>query len=139
MIVKLDTDLILDKMESLCSELLEQSSYKELRQSITTFVKDETSVNQYERFLEHSNVLQRKQQQNIALLPTEIEAFEQEEQALYDNESIRKFLYAEREFTRLQNLVNLYFTKTLELNRLPLPDELKASGCGCGGSCGSGH
>lgn len=139
MIVKLDADLILDKMESLCSELLEQSSYKELRQSISTFVNDEASVNQYERFLEHGNVLQRKQEQNIALLPAEIESYEQEERALYDNEAIRKFLYAEREFTRLQNLVNLYFTKTLELNRLPLPGELKAGGCGCGGSCGSGH
>ncbi len=139
MIVKLDTDSILDSMESLCAELLERSSYKELRQSISNFVRDEASMSQYERFLEHSNVLQRKQEQNIALLPAEVEAFEQEERALYDNEAIRKFLYAEREFTRLQNLVNLYFTKTLELNRLPLPGELQAGGCGCGGSCGSGH
>ncbi|MBO9598195.1 MAG: YlbF family regulator [Cohnella sp.] len=139
MIVKLDTDFIMDKMESLCSELLEQGSYKELRQSISAFVKDEASMSQYERFMEHSNVLQVKKQQNIALSPAEIESFEREESALYDNETIRKFLHAEREFTRLQNLVNLYFTKTLELNRLPLPGELRAGGCGCGGSCGSGH
>lgn len=139
MIVKLDTDFIMDSMESLCSELLKQSSYKELRQSISAFVTDEASMSQYERFLEHSNALQLKRQQNIELSPSEIESFEQEESALYDNEAIRKFLYAEREFTRLQNLVNLYFSKTLELNRLPLPGELKAGGCGCGGSCGSGH
>ncbi|WP_027084645.1 YlbF family regulator [Cohnella panacarvi] len=139
MIVKLDADFILDRMESLCSELLEQSSYKALRQSISTFVTDEAAMNQYERFLEHSNALQSKQERNIALLPAEVESFEQEERALYDNEAIRKFLYAEREFSRLQNLINLYFAKTLELNRLPLPGELKAGGCGCGGSCGSSH
>lgn len=139
MIVKLDTDFIMDKMEALCSELLEQISYKELRQSISTFVTDAASMRQYEQFLDLNHNIQLKEQQKIVLSPSEAEAFEQEERALYNNEVIRKFLYAEREFSRLQNLVNLYFTKTLELNRLPEPGELRADGCGCGGSCGSSH
>lgn len=139
MIVKLDTDFIVDKMKALCSELLEQSAYKELRQSIATFVTDEPSMRQYERFMDLSQSLRQKEQQQIELSPAEAAAFESEEQAMYDNPMVRKFLYAEREFNRVHELVNLYFTKTLELNRLPEPGEWKAGGCGCGGNCGSGH
>lgn len=139
MIIKLDTGAVMDKMEELCGAMLEQGAFKELRQSIDRFAEDEHSVQQYERFMEIHQHLQQKEQQDLDLTQEELDHYEQEELALYDNEVIRKFMYAQREFSQLHQMIGHYFTKTVELNRLPAPDELKKGSCGCGGSCGGSH
>lgn len=139
MVVKMDTNAVLEKMEELCTALLKQEGYKEFRHMINQFASDENAVGQYERFMEKHQSMQQKEQQDMELTQTEINDFDQEERSLYDNSVIRGFLYAQREFSHLHNLVSQYFTKTIELNRLPEPGELKnKGGCGCGGSCGCG-
>jgi len=97
------------------------------------------TVRQYERFMEKHRTPRDKEDRNEELSPEEIENYEREEHALYENPVIRKFICAQREFGRLRELVGQYLAKTVELNRLPERSELKMGGCGCGGSCGSGH
>lgn len=138
MIVKLDTTEILEKMEELCKAMLEQESCKELQLMIDQFSSDEQATQQYERFMEKHQFLQQKEHQDLDLTQDEINDYQQMENALYDNSTIRRFLYAQREFSQVHNLISQYFTKTIELDRLPEPNELKKGGCGCGGSCGCG-
>ncbi|MFC4597982.1 YlbF family regulator [Cohnella hongkongensis] len=139
MIIKLDSDPIMEKMKELCETLLKQEAYKELRDSIDRFASDEQALQQYESFMEKHQHLQQKEQADLELTPEEIADYEREESALYDNSVIRKFLYAQREFGQIHNKVSQYFTKTVELDRLPEPSDLNKGDCGCGGSCGSGH
>ncbi|MFB9275149.1 YlbF family regulator [Cohnella cellulosilytica] len=139
MVIKLDGDPIMEKMKELCETLLGQEAYKELRDSIDRFASDEPSLQQYERFMEEHQHLRRKEDADIELTSGEIARYEQEERALYDNDVIRKFLYAQREFGQLHDRISQYFTKTIELDRLPESGDLKKGDCGCGGSCGSGH
>lgn len=139
MVVKLDTDFVVGKMEELCSALLGQESFQELRRSIDEFAADEASIQQYESFLERHHALEAMEKQDLEPTQAEMDEYDREEGALYENPIIRKFLYAQREFNQLHDLVSQYLRKTVELNRLPEPKELKKGGCGCGGSCGCNH
>ncbi|THF76074.1 YlbF family regulator [Cohnella fermenti] len=138
MIVKVDTDLIKEKMQELCTELLQQESYQTMRNSIDRFAEDERSVEQYDSFMAKHRALEQMETRNEEPTDDEMNEYEQAEQALYENEVIRKFLYAQREFNQLHDLVSQYFRLTVQLNRLPESSELPKGGCGCGGSCG-GH
>lgn len=139
MLVKLDTAAVAGRMAELCSELLEQEGYKAMRDMIDAFAANEDAIAQYERFMEQHQTLQRKEDLGQELNPEEAAAYEQAELALYENDVIRQFMYAQREFSNLHQMVSKYFTMTVELDRVPEMSELKKAGCGCGGSCGSGH
>ena len=139
MLVKMDTDAIAGQMAELCKGLLEQEGYKAMRDMIDAFAADEDAVAQYERFMEQQQELQQKEEQGQELSPEEASAYEQAELALYGNDVIRQFMYAQREFTNLHQMVSKYVTMTIELDRLPEASELKKAGCGCGGSCGAGY
>lgn len=138
MIVTLANNTLIDKISELCSELLQQESYQSLRAMVDQFIKDEAAIQQYERFLMHQQALEQKEEQQLKLTAEEIREYEQEEMALYDNPVIRQYLYAEQEFGKFHRLIGQFYTKTIELQRLPELSELKKEGCGCGGSCG-GH
>lgn len=138
MIVKMNTNAVLEKMAELCSALLQQDEYKELRQMIDQFTEDENAIEQYERFLENHRTLQQKDAQGLVRTEAEINDYEQEERALYNNDVIRRFLYAQKEFNQLHNSISKYFTTAIELNKIPETSEMQAGGCGCGGSCGCG-
>lgn len=139
MIVKLDTDSIMEQMEELCSGLLQQEAFKQLRSSIDQFAGDGQATAQYERFLEKHRSLEAMDRNNLEPTDEEMQEYDKEESALYDNEVIRKFLHAQREFIHLHDRVSQLFMKSIELNRLPEPKELKKGSCGCGGSCEGKH
>jgi Protein of unknown function (DUF964). len=137
MIAKINTDAVLDQMKVLCTTLLEQEAYRELRSSIDRFAADSDAVKQYERFLDKHHTLQHKEDNELELEHDELEEYMKEEQALYDNASIRQFIHAQRELSNVHTLVSEYLMKTIELNRLPEPEEHQPKGCGCGGGCGN--
>ncbi|MDQ0719589.1 cell fate (sporulation/competence/biofilm development) regulator YlbF (YheA/YmcA/DUF963 family) [Paenibacillus sp. W4I10] len=138
-VVKLDKQIIMHKMQELCSLLLQDEGYKEMREMIDQFAADEQATAQYERFMEKHQALEEKERQNIELLASEIQVYEEEERALYDHPLIRRFIYAQREFSQLHQQISHYFTKSVEMNRLPQANELGKEACGCGGSCSSNH
>jgi len=47
-IVKIETDTIMGKMEELCTLLLQQEAFQELRRMIDEFIADEEAIEQYE-------------------------------------------------------------------------------------------
>ena len=127
-----DFNVIIEKTENLCTLLLEQEAYKELRQMIEQFTVDEESNKQYERFVGKEQLRRQKLQQDLALTPEEYDDFNQEERALYENSVIRKYLYARKELDHLQHLIHQYLTKTIDLGRIPRPNEIDKISRGCG-------
>lgn len=139
MIITFDYNEVFNKMSQLCGELLEQESYQKLRAMIDQFLNNEGAMEQYNEFLLMQEQLEHKENEQIPLTSEEIEAYERAEIAIYGNNVIRQYIYAVKEFEKIRHFANSFFTKTIELNRLPQMKELKKNGCGCGGACGGGH
>lgn len=140
MIVKIEMDRMFEQLGELSSALLADPAYRQLRQMVDAFMTDKTAVRQYNSFVDHYEAIEEKEQQGLTVSDAEAEQFNQLESALYENDPIRRFLYAQNEFQKLQQTAARYLQLTLELDRIPTRDEVKHNGsCGCGGSCGSGH
>lgn len=120
------------KLEELAQSVLEQAAYKQCRQMIEDFSKDEASIQQYEQFVQLQEELQEKEQQGLSLTEQEMENYNQEERRIYDNDRIRKFIYAQKELISLQDALTEYFNKAIERGRLPQAKELKKVMHGCG-------
>ena len=63
--------------------------------------------------------------------------FEQHRTALFNNPVARDFLDAQEHLHEVQESVQHYVTKTLELGRVPTAEEVKSGSCGHG--CGCSH
>ncbi len=125
-------EIVDEKMEELCTLLLEQPKYKELKQMIERFDADEPAIRQLEAFGETQQAMQAKERQGQALSREETEHFDREERALYGNAVIRQYLFARQEFANLQRWFGEYLGKTIEAGRLPKPKELPRITHGCG-------
>ena len=110
-----------------------------IRQRIDAFMEDETSRTQYEGLVNKGQALQEKQQQSLPLSGEEIADFEQHREELLKNPVARGFLDAQEEMHEVKQSIHKYVTKTLELGRLPTPDDLSEGGCGNGCGCGHSH
>ncbi len=110
-----------------------------LRQRIDTFMADEETRTQYDGLIAKGQALQEKQQQSQPLTGEEISDFEQHRDSLLKNPVAREFLDAQQEMHGVQESIQKYVRKTIELGRLPSEDEL-CSGGGCGDhGCGCSH
>ncbi len=98
---------------------------------------DEKTRAQYDGVVSKGQALQQKQQNMQNLSGEEIADFEQQRDALLQNPVARGFLDAQEELHEVQQSIHHYVKKTLELGRLPSPEEAE-SHCGHG-ECGCGH
>jgi cell fate (sporulation/competence/biofilm development) regulator YlbF (YheA/YmcA/DUF963 family) len=127
------------KLEDLCTTILNQPAYKELKKMVEDFLADDNAMKQYNGLFNKQRTLQQRQQSGLQLTQADIDDFEQDRYNLYSNPVTRDFMYAQQEFDKVQSLVGRYLVKTIELDRLPTEEELEdTGGCGCGGSCGCG-
>jgi cell fate (sporulation/competence/biofilm development) regulator YlbF (YheA/YmcA/DUF963 family) len=127
---------VIRKTKELCQTILEQPEIRSIRQRIDAFFGDEKARAQYEELVNKGQALQQKQQQALPLSGEEIADFEQERDTLLGNPVARGFLDAQEELHQVQESINKYVNKTLELGRLPSDEEIEASSCGHGCSCG---
>jgi cell fate (sporulation/competence/biofilm development) regulator YlbF (YheA/YmcA/DUF963 family) len=126
------------KTRELCQMILDEPSMQALRQRIDTFMADEETRAQYDGLIAKGQALQEKQQGAVALTGEEISEFEQQRDSLLNNPVAREFLDAQQELHQVQESIQKYVSKTIELGRLPSEEEL-SSGC-CGDhSCGCSH
>ena len=109
-----------------------------IRQRIDAFMGDEQTRALYDGLVNKGQNLQQKQQMSMPLSGEEIADFEQHRDSLMKNPVARGFLDAQEELHQVQQSVQQYVTKTLELGRLPTEQELNAGCCDHGG-CGCGH
>jgi len=130
---------VMQKTRELCQTILDQPTMQSIRQRIDAFMGNETARNQYDDVVNKGQALQQKQQMAIALTGEEVAEFEKQRDSLMQNPLAREFMDAQEELHELQQSVQTYVNKTLELGRLPTESELSHGSCGHGCGCGHGH
>src|ERR1035438_4817567 len=123
------------KTRELCQTILDEPSLQAVRQRIDTFMANDAVRAQYDDLVNKGQALQQKQQMSQTLTGEEISDFEQHRDTLLKNPVARGFLDAQQELHEVQESIQKYVSKTLELGRLPSEDELCSGGCGDHG-CG---
>jgi cell fate (sporulation/competence/biofilm development) regulator YlbF (YheA/YmcA/DUF963 family) len=128
---------VLQKTKELCQAILEQPNMQSIRQRIDTFMGDEKSRTQYDSLVAKGQALQQKEQTSTPLSQTEINDFEKQREAVFNNPVARNFLDAQEELHNVQETIHQYVNKTLELGRMPTDEDMNGGGCGHG--CGCHH
>ncbi len=126
------------KLEELCKSILSQPEVEAHRLRVDQFLIDDEARSQYVRLTEQGEHLHHKQAQGVELTEQEIAEFERGREALLNNPVARGFLDAQEALEELRERINRFVGKTLELGRLPNPEEV-SGGCGHGCGCGHGH
>ncbi len=125
---------VIEKTKELCSTLLEQPTFHQIRDSIERFSQDEAVREQYNQLCDRQEMLQQKDGQGMPISDEEIEAFEKERDALFANPIAKEFMDAQQALHKLQQTVGQYISKTFKLGRLPTDDDFETGSCGpkCG-------
>src|SRR4051812_33875837 len=126
------------KTRELCETILNDPDYLGLRRKIDTFLADNRAKELYRNLAEKGEHLQHKQQQGVRLSPEEIADYEKDRDAVVANPLASGFIEAQQNLHSVQETVNQYISKTLELGRVPTDEEMNDGG-GCGHGCGCSH
>jgi cell fate (sporulation/competence/biofilm development) regulator YlbF (YheA/YmcA/DUF963 family) len=129
---------VIQKTKELCQAILDQPDMQSIRQRIDAFMGDEPTRSLYDDLMSKGQALQQKQQMSLPLTGEEIADFEQHRDKLMSNEIARGFMDAQQEMHSVQESIQQYVSKTLELGRVPTEEELNDGG-GCGHGCGCKH
>ena len=135
-IIAEDSTVII-KTRELCVQIARDPLFLELQGHIEQFLNDDDARFQYQSVHERGEELHQKQHAGIQLGASEIRDFEAAREALLANDVARQFLAAQQELESLQKEIRKYVGLTLELGRVPTPDDL-AEASGGGGCCGGG-
>jgi cell fate (sporulation/competence/biofilm development) regulator YlbF (YheA/YmcA/DUF963 family) len=138
MLAQTDGSAVAEKTRELCQALLDQPNMTSIRGRISAFMSDETSRAQYESIVTKGRALNEKQQQAVPLSGEEVAEFEQHRETLLSNPVARGFLDAQEELRHLQESIQQHVSKTLELGRLPGPEDFHNGSCG-DHDCGCQH
>jgi cell fate (sporulation/competence/biofilm development) regulator YlbF (YheA/YmcA/DUF963 family) len=125
---------ILDKTRELCSLILQSGEYRENVSKVDAFFKDEAAQAAYRDFSRLGERLHERQHAG-ELTQADIDGYDREMAALRANPVAAGFMDAEETFNGIVGQISKLVGKTLELGRLPEPDELDGGCCG-GGGCG---
>jgi cell fate (sporulation/competence/biofilm development) regulator YlbF (YheA/YmcA/DUF963 family) len=128
---------VLQKTRELCQAILDQPNMQSIRQRIDAFMGDEKARGQYDTLVTKGQALQEKEQMSMPLSREEINDFEKQREAVFNNPVARNFLDAQEELHNVQATIHQYVNKTLELGRMPTDEDV--SGGGCGHGCGCHH
>ena len=137
MITTTEENAVTEKTLELCSTILAQPNMGDIRQRIDAFMADEKSRTQYETVMTKGQMLNDKQQRALPLSGEEISDFEKHREELLNNPVARGFLDAQESLHDIQESVQKYVAKTLELGRVPTEEDLGGGSCGHG--CGCHH
>ena len=132
-----EENAVTEKTLELCSTILAQPNMGDIRQRIDAFMADDKSRAQYEALMMKGQALNEKQQRALPLSGEEISDFEKHREELLNNPVARGFLDAQEALHEIQESVQKYVAKTLELGRVPTEEDLGGGSCGHG--CGCHH
>lgn len=127
---------ILRKTKELCQAILDEPSLQGVRQRVDAFMGNDEARSLYDGLVTKGQALQQKQQLSVPVTGEEMADFEQHRTALFNNPVAREFLDAQEQLHQVQESVHHYVSKTLELGRIPSPEEMNG---GCGHGCGCSH
>ena len=123
---------IAEKTRELCQTILDHPDFQNVRKNIDAFLADEKAKQEYQSLVERSEELNHKQQSD-----QEINEFQTQRERVVNNPLAANFIRAQQEVHGIQESVNKYLSKTLELGRVPSESEMAEGSCGEG--CGCHH
>lgn len=126
------------KLEELCRAIVAEPQFESSRLNVDRFMIDDAARSQYVKVSEKGEHLHHKQAQGVQLTDSEVAEFEREREVLLQNPVARAFLDAQESLHELEEGVNQFVRKTLELGRIPGPEDLQG-GCGHGCGCHEKH
>jgi len=131
-----DDSAVMTKTRDLCEAIANDSDYKSLLVKVETFLGNDEARLTYQSVQERGQELNQKQQSGLELAEAEIGEFESARTELLNNPVASDFLQAQQTLEALQSSVTRMVGMTLELGRVPTPEDIQqASGGGC---CGGG-
>jgi cell fate (sporulation/competence/biofilm development) regulator YlbF (YheA/YmcA/DUF963 family) len=130
---------IQNRLDDLGRAILSEPQFEGLRLRVEQFLINDEARAQYVRVSEQGEHLHHKQSQGVQLDETEVAEFEKQREALIGNPVARGFLEAQEELQGIQESINRFIGKTLELGRLPGAEDLRGGGCGSGCGCHHEH
>ena len=126
---------ILDKTRELCSLILQSGEYTENVGKIEAFFDDEEAQASYREFMQLGETLHQKQHEG-SITEEDIAGYEKKLSELKENPIAASFMEAEETLNGMVQQISKHVGKTLELGRLPKPEDLESGGCCGGGGCG---
>ena len=135
MTTQTEENAIIEKTRALCQTIVEQPGLTSIRRHIETFMADTNARGQYETVVNKGQALHEKQAQGRQLDNAEIADFEKYRDALLNNTVARNFLDAREKLHEIQHSIQKYVSKTLEIGRVPEPEDLDDHSCGDGCDC----
>lgn len=130
---------VMAKVNEMCGAIAQDIEFLALQGQVERFLSDDEAKLQYQSVHEKGEELHQKQHANVELSEAEIKEFEGARDALMNNEVARDFMEAQQSLQTLQKTIGKYVGMTLELGRVPEPEDMEQSGgddgC-CGGGCG---
>jgi len=127
---------VIEKVRELCGLLLEQDSFKEIKQNIDSFSADESAQDQYNELCDVQEMLQEKDEQGIAISDEEMAEYDTKREALFANSVAANFIEAQQQLHKLQETVSQYISKTFKLGRVPEENDFEKGSCGPRCGCG---
>lgn len=135
MTTQTEANTVIEKTKQLCQTILDDPNVASIRRRIDAFMADDQARNQYEVVMAKGQALNEKQQRSLPLSGEEISDFEKHREVLLGNAVARGFLDAQEEMHQIQHSIQEHVAKTLELGRVPLPEDFESGSCGHGCSC----
>jgi cell fate (sporulation/competence/biofilm development) regulator YlbF (YheA/YmcA/DUF963 family) len=132
-----ENGMLVRKTLDLCQAILEAPEFRQIRQRIDAFMADAGVQAQYQELNELGSALRHRQQIGMPTEGPDLDRFEEKRQAFLGNPVASGFLEAQEHLHEMRETVNRYVTRTVELGRLPKPEDFDS--CGCGSGCGCGH
>ena len=127
------------KTRELCDAIAQDIEFVALQGQVERFLEDDAAKLQYQSVHEGGEELHQKQQAGVELSDAEIKKFEEARDSLLANEVASEFMEAQQSLQTLQKTIGKYIGMTLELGRVPEPEDMEQAdgggGC-CGGGCG---
>lgn len=129
---------VITKTKELCSTIVEQPGYQEMKKTILDFLANDEARGQYERLCELQEHLHHKSHQGVEITEAEMSEFEQLEQKFMANPLAQGFIRSQQAMQKIEQQVSQYVRKTFELGRVPEDSDFESSGGGCCGGGGGG-
>lgn len=129
---------VMAKTKDMCEAISQDIEFLALQGQVERFLSDDEAKLQYQSVHERGDELHQKQHAGVELSETEIQEFESARDSLMNNEVASDFMEAQQSLKTLQQTIGKYVSMTLELGRVPEPEDMEQSdggGC-CGGGCG---
>ncbi len=133
-----DATAITDKTRELCQTILDHPAFQAAQQSIQAFTANDQARAHYESVVSKGQELRHKQHHGEELPEAEVKAFESEREALLRNPVAREFIDAQSDLHDLRHTIEKHLSLTLDLGRVPTPEDLEGECCGGGGGGGGG-